>query len=74
MKILKWQQFNENKSKNDQIKEITDKFDKEKDHKEKTVKEISDKFDKVPEEDKDEDSDGFSKYLKNKYGKKKDKI
>ena len=76
--VLNWQQFNETKSKEEQIKEITDDFDKvddKKKKKDKMIKDITDKFDfDEKPKDKEEEQDGFTKHLANKYGKKRDKI
>jgi hypothetical protein len=78
MKILKWKQFNENKSREEQLKEITDSFDKpDKDAiRKKQIKDIVDKFDfdEKPKEKEDDTEDGFTKHLKKKYGSKNDKI
>ena len=74
MKILNWEKFNE-KSKEEQIKEITDDFDKKPDkdsNRKKQIKDIVDKFDFDEKPKKEEEEDGFSKHLSNKYGKKKD--
>jgi len=75
--ILNWKKFNENKSKEEQIKKITDSFDKpdKETARKKQIKDIVDKFDfdEKPNE-KEEETDGFTKHLSKKYGSKNDKI